>query len=441
MKIRTPYYYKDFKCIAGDCTDTCCAGWDVDVDEESYRYYKSVKGEFGKRLKSVMVPEEEGGCTFTLTEDKRCPFLNDKNLCDLYIALGEEHLCETCDEFPRFINEYGNVREIGIAPSCITAGELMFADRQKMHFDEYEDGKPVDMYNDIDAFLYMQLCNARKLAFDIIDYEEFSVDEVCIILLEFARQIQKHMDDERDDLIASVVKRFKDTDYCRNVVNSCKKKIKTDNDKQREAGRAGAGSRYIDAVSKFFDSFKGMEVINKDWLIYVDKERAFEQDIKKLNKSDKAGGEVLPGMGYAEADEQHRDYAEADEKHRDCECADEKYRDALKGFKNYYKDKEYQFRQLLDYYVYRYFLDSVYDINLMLKIKNAVVGFLIVRQLDMVCWYEKGCTEYDEHVDIAHLYSRQFEHSYTNFEVYSDYYMRKRCYSTKMLEGLLLYED
>lgn len=418
MKIRTPYYYKDFKCIAGDCTDTCCAGWDVDVDEKSYRYYKSVKGEFGKRLKSVMVPEKEGGCTFTLTEDKRCPFLNDKNLCDLYIALGEEHLCETCDEFPRFINEYGNVREIGIAPSCITAGELMFADRQKMHFDEFEDGKPIDMYNDIDAFLYMQLCNARKLAFDIIDYEEFSVDEVCIILLEFARQIQKHMDNERDDLIASVVKRFKDKEYCCNVVSSCREKLKKDNDRQREAGRAGVGSRYIDAVSRFFDSFKGMEVINKDWLIYVDKERAFERNVKNLKKSDKTGDEIF-------------DYTRADEM----------YRNALKGFKKYYKDKEYQFRQLLDYYVYRYFLDSVYDINLVLKIKNAVVGYLIVRQLDMVCWHENGNTEYDEHVDIAHLYSRQFEHSYTNFEVYSDYFMRKRCYSIKVLEGLLLYED
>ena len=421
MKIRTPYYYKDFKCIAGDCTDTCCAGWDVDVDEKSYRYYKSVKGEFGKRLKSVMVPEKEGGCTFTLTEDKRCPFLNDKNLCDLYIALGEEHLCETCDEFPRFINEYGNVREIGIAPSCITAGELMFADRQKMHFDEFEDGKPIDMYNDINAFLYMQLCNARKLAFDIIDYEELSVDEVCIILLEFARQIQKHMDNERDDLIASVVKRFKDKEYCCNVVSSCREKLKKDTDRQREAGRAGVGSRYIDAVSKFFDSFKGMEVINKDWLIYVDKERAFERNIKKLNKSDKSdktGNEVF---NYT--------------------LADEMYRNALKGFKKYYKDKEYQFRQLLDYYVYRYFLDSVYDINLVLKIKNAVVGYLIVRQLDMVCWHENGNTEYDEHVDIAHLYSRQFEHSYTNFEVYSDYFMRTRSYSIKVLEGLLLYED
>ena len=49
MKIRTPEYYKDFKCIAGACTDTCCAGWDVDVDEKSYDYYKTVAGSFGQR--------------------------------------------------------------------------------------------------------------------------------------------------------------------------------------------------------------------------------------------------------------------------------------------------------------------------------------------------------------------------------------------------------
>ena len=120
MKIVTPAYYKDFKCIAGACTDTCCAGWDVDVDEASYKHYKKVKGSFGKRLKSVMVPSEDGGCTFTLNNG-RCPFLNDNNLCDLYIELGEDKLCETCAEFPRFINEYGSVREIGIAPSCKTA--------------------------------------------------------------------------------------------------------------------------------------------------------------------------------------------------------------------------------------------------------------------------------------------------------------------------------
>ena len=156
MKIVTPHYYKDFKCIAGACTDTCCAGWDVDVDDKSYRYYKTVDGNFGKRLKSVMVPEKEGGCTFTL-QNGRCPFLNDNNLCDLYIALGEDKLCDTCAEFPRFINEYGSVKEIGIAPSCKTAGEIIFNYDKVLTFDEEEDGKPLTGYNDIDGFLYMQL--------------------------------------------------------------------------------------------------------------------------------------------------------------------------------------------------------------------------------------------------------------------------------------------
>lgn len=33
MKIRVPDYYDEFECIADKCTDTCCAGWQVDVDD------------------------------------------------------------------------------------------------------------------------------------------------------------------------------------------------------------------------------------------------------------------------------------------------------------------------------------------------------------------------------------------------------------------------
>ena len=55
MKIRVPDYYDEFKCIADKCTDTCCAGWQVDVDDKSFAYYKTIKGEFGDRLHSVMI--------------------------------------------------------------------------------------------------------------------------------------------------------------------------------------------------------------------------------------------------------------------------------------------------------------------------------------------------------------------------------------------------
>ena len=55
MKLRVPDYYYKFKCIGEDCTDSCCIGWELDIDEESYEAYKKVGGEFGEKLRKSMV--------------------------------------------------------------------------------------------------------------------------------------------------------------------------------------------------------------------------------------------------------------------------------------------------------------------------------------------------------------------------------------------------
>lgn len=39
------------------------------------------------------------------------PILDQNKLCDIYSELGEEALCEVCTEYPRFVVEYGDVRE------------------------------------------------------------------------------------------------------------------------------------------------------------------------------------------------------------------------------------------------------------------------------------------------------------------------------------------
>lgn len=382
MKIRMPHYYKDFKCIAGACTDTCCAGWDVDVDQKSYDYYKTVKGEFGKRLKKVMVPQEYGGCTFTLNNN-RCPFLNDKNLCDLYTELGEDKLCDTCDEFPRFINIYGNVKEIGIAPSCITAGELIFNCKEKLTFDIEDDGKTVSEYNDIDAYLYMQLLRAREIAYEIVQNEKFTVDESCLLLIDYAVKIQKHIDDENDHLIENVVYAYMEEDYLRHRLSKI----------NEEPLRNGGYS----AISGFFAEFSGMEVINKDWYKCL---------------------------------EVQRDFMSA--------CTESDFKSYYREFDNYYRDRQFEYRQLLMYYVYRYFLDAVYDYKLVLKVKNAVVGYIVLKHLDVAKWYKnEGHLSKEEQIDMAHLYSRQFEHSYTNYEAYRDMFIKKRIYSISSLKRLL----
>lgn len=387
MKIVTPEYYKDFKCIAGDCTDTCCAGWDVDVDPKAYEYYKKVEGQFGNRLKSVMVPDEEGGCTFTLNNG-RCPFLNDKNLCDLYIALGEDQLCDTCDEFPRFKNEYGSVREIGIAPSCKTAGELIFNYKDKLTFTSEEKQESIMHYNDIDPQTFFQLKSARNVAYEIASNRKWTIKQRCFLLLKYAQKIQKKLDAERDELIANVVKQFKDVDYCDHLINQQFGK-KAGKGKDAEADRAQA----YQSVFHYFDSFTDMEVINPDWY------QVCEQSEKFLE--------------YCEAKEGSKTYWQI-----------------YQQFDQYYEDRQFEYEQLLMYYIYRYFLDAVNDYDLLLKLKIMAVGYIVLKHADIVAWHKNGQElSKTEQIDIAHLYSRQLEHSYINFAKYMEFYESKRIYS------------
>ena len=53
MKIRTPAYYQNFRCIAGACPDTCCRGWAIVVDDEAWEKYQSLPGEIGARLRKL----------------------------------------------------------------------------------------------------------------------------------------------------------------------------------------------------------------------------------------------------------------------------------------------------------------------------------------------------------------------------------------------------
>ena len=83
-----PDYYPEFSCVAGACQHSCCVGWEIDIDEEALARFDRVEGELGKRLKENISMEEIPH--FVLREGERCPFLNEKGLCDLILELGLE---------------------------------------------------------------------------------------------------------------------------------------------------------------------------------------------------------------------------------------------------------------------------------------------------------------------------------------------------------------
>ena len=82
---------------------------------------------------------DEGTPAFHLDDRDRCVFLNQKNLCDIYIELGEDALCEICTQHPRFHNEYGNIRQTGLGMACEEATRLMFEGQRNLDYARFRE--------------------------------------------------------------------------------------------------------------------------------------------------------------------------------------------------------------------------------------------------------------------------------------------------------------
>lgn len=203
MKIVKPTFYKTFKCIAGDCPDSCCQGWEVDADSDSLEYYKTLDNslEIKKRIDSVLSKDEFDNTIFTLAPKKRCPFLNEENLCDMHIAIGGEHTPYTCRTFPRFIYDFGATREIGISFSCPVASDMMY-NTESFDF-ETDINSDLPTLNDIDAEKYFLLYKGRAEAYKIAKDKNKSIRERLNDLLDLGVLLQEKLfpyDEGGDDI-------------------------------------------------------------------------------------------------------------------------------------------------------------------------------------------------------------------------------------------------
>lgn len=125
-----PDYYKKFNCKKEKCRHNCCVGWEIDIDDEKLKYYQSLDGILGEKLKNNISLEKTPH--FILDKHERCPFLNQNNLCELIINLGADSLCSICDLHPRFQNELPHRNEIGLGLCCEAACELIIANKNRV---------------------------------------------------------------------------------------------------------------------------------------------------------------------------------------------------------------------------------------------------------------------------------------------------------------------
>ena len=124
MKLFAPRYYQQFSCIADRCQHTCCAGWEIDIDEKTAKKYATIQHPYGAVIRDS-IEVSDGVPHFCLKDGERCPHLDDTGLCRIIREMGEDALCEICREHPRFYHITPDGMEVGLGMACEEACRLI----------------------------------------------------------------------------------------------------------------------------------------------------------------------------------------------------------------------------------------------------------------------------------------------------------------------------
>lgn len=185
-----PDYYKKFHCIPDKCIDTCCAEWQIVIDDESLEKYRNYKGDYQQTL-CQNIDWEEG--VFGHNKRGKCAFLRDDDLCDMYIHMGEDSLCTTCREYPRHTEEFENLREITLSLSCPEVAKIVMNTTEPITFVTKED-ETDECYEEFDYFLFSELEDVREEMIRIIQDRNVNLRDRIDKILQISVSVQRHYD-------------------------------------------------------------------------------------------------------------------------------------------------------------------------------------------------------------------------------------------------------
>ncbi len=181
-----PDFFDDFKCICGKCTDNCCIGWEIDIDDFTYDSYCNMNTDFSNKIKENIIEAPDGSRCFKLAENDRCPFLNKDNLCDIIINCGEDAICDICHEHPRFYEWFPGVTECGLGLSCEEVCRILLEKDRFFQLAEYNDGEKIELTTKdeiVESDTYILISALRLQFFEILGDKRLSLEEKLVKIL------------------------------------------------------------------------------------------------------------------------------------------------------------------------------------------------------------------------------------------------------------------
>ena len=378
MEIRVPDYYRKFQCTADKCPDTCCAGWQIVIDEETLEKYHSFEGPFGNRLANS-IDWREG--VFKQYEDRRCAFLDENNLCDIYTEAGSEMFCRTCKTYPRHFEEFENVREITLAMSCPEAAKLILCRKEPVKFITVEKKYREEVYEDFDYLLYGKLVDAREIILEMLQDRKLSIRDRMAMCLVFTHDLQARI--YRGDVMAmeTVFGRFEKPGATEKLL-----KLFLEYRNRPEAAKT--------MKKEMTKQFSKLEVLRESWPVVLSQ------------IADNAENEALE--------------AEFWEKDGDA-------------------DFEIITEHLMVYFIFTYFCGAVYDEEAHSKMKFAIIGTLMILEAAKALWAgNPKAGKMAAVLEAAKSYSREVEHSDENIELLEKLSRREGVFGLKSLLGGIL---
>lgn len=364
MLYTVPDYYDEFECIAGDCEDTCCAGWQIVIDKESLKKYWNENGDYKKKLhKSIDWMQK----TFHQDKEKRCAFLKEDNLCEMYQKLGEKSLCKTCQSYPRHTEEFENVREISLSLSCPVVARMLLGRKEPVQF-RSEEREGEEEFVGFDPFLYSNLLDAREIIISILQDRKLSIETRMVLCMGLAYDIENRVRSGNLFSCDAVFQRYENKEY----LNAASRKV--------SKLFINMQNRYHFNKRLFEDLWK-LEILRGEWEMQL-----AESQYHLFGKGEKEYGRLIKRFKWWMQEESEYDWAVIAE-------------------------------QLMVYYVFTYFCGAVYDERIFMNLQMAVGCTEIIWNLLAARWIKNEETlDMDDIVEITYLFARELEHSDNNLK-------------------------
>lgn len=388
MKLRVPFYYNNFHCITDKCNDNCCVGgWEIDIDDETYDYYQSLSGELGETLRNSIITNEEGDHVFKLNNG-RCPLLTDNGLCRVHGEIGEEHLGVVCSQFPRYSEYFGEYKESGIGLACEEAARIVLSANEKFSYEISELDEEVVEDSEYDKEYASIIFEARDIILKILEKNELLIHERLACILEFTDRMQELINEDDYEALGKLISDYDQSDIETTLMSvNCEYEDGLFDDLSETEG-----------IRSIIYAYEDMEVLNEEW----------DKDIK----------DVIFKFHEALTSEEYYTYNSR--------------------FFAHIQERMNEYKNLLQYFVFRYFAKAIYDHDVLSKAKMLITNFFVIKEMDMAKWIDKGWNfTLEDQLDVIHVFSRQVEYSEDNMEVLYEAFIFDEIFEKDKLMGLL----